>query len=247
MAPYTKQRDLLDRGPYYDPSSEALFECMREGDVDGLRSILESNDDHRLFPVFFDLEQARNTFVSMAVRCSIFAADAGVSPTEVGFLFRKHMRESREAETLEEVRGAAANAAIEYAQVIRSHKHLATSPLVMRVQQAIVNRIYEEIDVRDIAQQCNLSLSHLEHRFKKESGTTLTQAIHNEKAKRACQLLTEGNLSCAEIATKLNYCSQSYFSKCFKDVVGVTPLEYRNKLGAHFAPRIRAERDASNQ
>ena len=43
-------------------------------------------------------------------------------------------------------------------------------------------------------------------------------------------LLDNTDLSIKEIATKLNFPTQSFFGKYFKQYVGISPKEYRNKL-----------------
>ena len=45
----------------------------------------------------------------------------------------------------------------------------------------------------------------------------------------AKQLLENSDLTIKEIATKLNFPTQSFFGKYFKQYVGVSPKEYRNK------------------
>ncbi|MES2798039.1 MAG: helix-turn-helix domain-containing protein, partial [Bacteroidota bacterium] len=41
-------------------------------------------------------------------------------------------------------------------------------------------------------------------------------------------LLSNTNLSISEIAYQLNFADQSYFSKYFRKLVGISPGEYRN-------------------
>ena len=43
-------------------------------------------------------------------------------------------------------------------------------------------------------------------------------------------MLDNTDLSIKEIATKLNFPTQSFFGKYFKQYVGISPKEYRNKL-----------------
>ena len=45
----------------------------------------------------------------------------------------------------------------------------------------------------------------------------------------ACVLLTETNLSIAQVAEALNYEEIKYFSRGFKKVTGISPLAYRKQ------------------
>ena len=226
------RQTLLEPAPFYETLSEAFYERVREGDSAGVEDLLERYGIDKLFPNALDLEQANNTFASTLTRSAIHAGEAGVSPLDIGTLYRKFMRRCRNASSVDEVRAIASDALLSYAKLIEANSRERETALVMDVLQYIANNIFNPIIVADIAQQLNMSLSSLEHRFKQESGITIMQAIKHEKIKQACQMLSETDLSCAEIAAKLNYCSQSYFSKCFKEEVGVSPLAYRKKRNA---------------
>ncbi len=48
------------------------------------------------------------------------------------------------------------------------------------------------------------------------------------KINRAKTLIKSTDKSILEISTTLSFCDQCNFSKIFKDIVGCTPIEYRN-------------------
>ena len=47
------------------------------------------------------------------------------------------------------------------------------------------------------------------------------------RIRKAIELLRDADLKIYEIAQKVGYSSQHYFSSAFKRVLGVSPLEYR--------------------
>ena len=65
--------------------------------------------------------------------------------------------------------------------------------------------------------------------IKEKSGSTALQWIVQMVITEAKQLLENSDLTIKEIATKLNFPTQSFFGKYFKQYVGVSPKEYRNK------------------
>jgi AraC-like DNA-binding protein len=44
---------------------------------------------------------------------------------------------------------------------------------------------------------------------------------------KACELLTDADLNPADIAEFLGFCSISYFYRVFKDIIGMTPAEFK--------------------
>ncbi len=230
----TRREELLESPTHYDLISESCFKCVKKGDTEGLRELLENNQSTDFFTAIEDLEQAKNNYAFLVARCAYYSGSAGVSAVTIGALFRKYMLVHKQAASIADLRPAAIAALKEFTTAIAAQKKSPRSPFVLAVEQIIAMHVFDEINVSAIAAQSNMSLSSLEHRFKKETGHTLTHAIRQAKITKACRMLAEGSLSCAEIATKLNFCSQSYFSKCFKDTIGMTPLEYRDKFSSRF-------------
>ena len=47
----------------------------------------------------------------------------------------------------------------------------------------------------------------------------------------AKRMLRDTDLTVANIADRLAFCSQSYFTKNFTEIEGMTPVEYRRQFG----------------
>lgn len=80
-----------------------------------------------------------------------------------------------------------------------------------------------------LADHATLSVSRLAHRFKEETGTTLIEYLTWIRIGHAQRLLTETDKSCQKIADEVGYNNQSYFSRAFRRVVGITPRQFRHR------------------
>jgi AraC-like DNA-binding protein len=58
------------------------------------------------------------------------------------------------------------------------------------------------------------------------TGLAPSEFIRSIRLKRAAQLLTQGNYPVAEVAEKVGFNTQKYFSKYFKESFGVSPSKY---------------------
>ncbi|MBQ2705601.1 MAG: helix-turn-helix transcriptional regulator, partial [Agathobacter sp.] len=81
----------------------------------------------------------------------------------------------------------------------------------------------------DIANALFISRSHLSTRFKQETGMNLTEYIHYIKISEAKHLLKHTDKNLLLISNYLGYSSQSHFTRIFKKMVGMSPIEYREK------------------
>jgi AraC-like DNA-binding protein len=77
-----------------------------------------------------------------------------------------------------------------------------------------------------MAEQCHVSLRHLERRFKLEVGFTPRVWLRRQRLKTALFRL-QGTASIKEIAYGLRYCQVSHFCRDFKLQFKMTPSEFR--------------------
>lgn len=83
------------------------------------------------------------------------------------------------------------------------------------------------ITLADIARISHLSVSRLAHIFKEQMGITIIDYLTSVRIERAKQLLLATEQSCTEICFQVGYNNQSYFSRTFKELVGMSPRQFR--------------------
>lgn len=87
----------------------------------------------------------------------------------------------------------------------------------------------EHRDVQWYAEQLNLTPKYLSEVVKAVSGRTAGHWISSYVISEIKSLLKNTDLSIKEIAVEMNFPNQSFLGKYFKNVVGISPLEYRNQ------------------
>ena len=74
-------------------------------------------------------------------------------------------------------------------------------------------------------------LSTFERKFKEHFSLTPKQYVLHMKVHEACRLLPGAN-SIARVALETGFGGQSYFTKQFRSIVGITPKQYQLALAA---------------
>ncbi len=89
-----------------------------------------------------------------------------------------------------------------------------------------------EITLNDLAKSANVSKSECLRCFKKTLGITPYKYLMDFRLSKAEKLLFQTDLTILEIAVQTGFNNQSYFGKCFKERMGLSPKEYRkiNKI-----------------
>jgi two-component system response regulator YesN len=90
---------------------------------------------------------------------------------------------------------------------------------------------YENFTLARLAYMSHMSVSYFSMLFKKTTGHTFLNYLNLVRLQKAKELLKEPDLKIYEIADMVGYTSLPYFNRIFKQIVTITPVEYRKRLG----------------
>lgn len=85
----------------------------------------------------------------------------------------------------------------------------------------------QQIALADISRAAHLSVSRLAHVFKEQMGITVVDYLTSVRIEKAKYLLIATDKSCTEVCYEVGYNNQSYFTRIFKELSGLTPRQYR--------------------
>jgi len=108
--------------------------------------------------------------------------------------------------------------------------HHGFSPEIERMKEFIVAYLHLPLSLQQLVEFARLSPSTVGRLFRKHLHTTPVDWIIRAKMERAQILLRMRRLSVAEIAGQVGITDPYYFSKCFKRIIGKSPLEYRKSV-----------------
>lgn len=108
----------------------------------------------------------------------------------------------------------------------------SSQDIVFWIINHINANLFEINSASDLAEAIGYSYSYLSHAFSRMMNMSIRDYIMRCKIETAKELLQTSDLSVTQIAETLHYQSIHSFSKSFKKVTGVSPLEYvrRNNL-----------------
>jgi two-component system response regulator YesN len=143
------------------------------------------------------------------------------------FFEDKHVFNTYEYKNIEEMENNLLKFLVQYmeacAQLIQTQNF---API--RIAKAYISENYNKsINLKDIAEIVKLNPVYFSIIFKKETGMNFSDYLTNYRLDIAKKLLVDIKYNISEVAEMTGYSDQKYFSKLFKKVVGVTPIEYR--------------------
>jgi AraC family transcriptional regulator len=84
--------------------------------------------------------------------------------------------------------------------------------------------------VAELADLCGLSVRHLLRKFKHSTGQTISEYIAHAQLTKAKHLLAHTSLPIKVIAYQLGFNSPSSFGVAFRDMVSISPSQFRHHL-----------------
>lgn len=93
----------------------------------------------------------------------------------------------------------------------------------------LTDNVYSNVSLEDLCKKFSYSRTFLCSKFRELKGISIRQYYTALKISEACELLVSQKYSVAHIAELLNYGNQYSFSRAFKQIMGLSPLQYKTK------------------
>jgi transcriptional regulator GlxA family with amidase domain len=97
----------------------------------------------------------------------------------------------------------------------------------------LTDNLHAHLTLADIAARASMSSRSLSRHFRTQTGTTPLQWLTRQRIRRAQQLLEETDRPVGYVAELVGFTSSTTFRECFRQIVGVSPRDYRRA----FPPR----------
>lgn len=210
---------------------QQVLDIVRRGDTLRLKEWVANAPAVRPGTVASDmLRQTKNTFIISTTLISRAAIRGGMDLDEALELSDSYIQKCEQLSSFEQITNLQYHMISQYTQAVEELRYNRNqSELVKGVASYVRHHLSDAIKTEDIANALFISRSHLSTRFKQETGMNLTEYIHYIKISEAKHLLKHTDKNLLLISNYLGYSSQSHFTRIFKKMVGMSPIEYREK------------------
>ena len=211
---------------------QAVLNIIRTGDSAALREWLSHAPAVRPGVVAGEpLRQSKNTFIVTATLASRAAIRGGMDPDDALSLSDAFIQKCELLQNLERITNLQYRMILEFTQQVEAIRRGTNgSALAVQVSNYIRRHISEAVTAEAIAAHLYLSRPYLSAKFKRETGSSLTDFILRQKTEEAKRLLCDSDKSLLNISGYLGFSSQSHFSRVFRRYAGFSPAEYREKF-----------------
>ena len=101
--------------------------------------------------------------------------------------------------------------------------------LVELAREYVEEHYYENLMLTDVAQKAGISAGYLSTLFQRQLSRGFVDYLNEIRIEHACAYLRQNYLKTYEIAYKVGFRDEKYFSRVFKKIKGLSPSEYRKQ------------------
>ncbi|MEI7807755.1 MAG: AraC family transcriptional regulator [Verrucomicrobiota bacterium] len=225
---------LLEHRPYdrirelYLLQEPMLLAAIRRGDRGESRRII----NHVLVHIYSAGEERsdllKGLLLELVVMISRAAVEAGAVQSEVLGMNFRFLTELAVIDDDEQLAAWLRKILEHVMSTIEQQKDFTPPLLIGKALDFMRRNLHRDISRDEVARHAGISPSHFSRLLKERTGRSFTELLRQCRVDLACELLGNTQHTLAEIADTCGFCDQSYFTRVFQDVKGLTPGQFRS-------------------
>ena len=125
---------------------------------------------------------------------------------------------------------------VELIGVQSSDSSFPHSRRINRIVQFVEKNYNRKISLEDVGEQVGMSASSVSRFFKKRTRHNFWDYLNGFRIDRAAQMMIETEHTISEISYACGFNNISNFNRVFRERIGTTPIDYRNKFKESIIP-----------
>jgi len=207
-----------------------LLRRVRLGDKEGAREVLNEILGKILFKNAGRTELVRARILELAVVLSRAAVEGNAELEMILGLNFEYLQKLGEINSIEELCVWIVKVLDRFTECVYENRNIKNVNIIMKAKEFIRANYKKKIKLEDISKVVYLSPYYLSHIFKKEVGFTLFEYLTKVRIEEAKRLLENTPWNTTRISFEVGCTDQSYFSKVFKKIEGMSPSDYRKRM-----------------
>jgi AraC-like DNA-binding protein/ligand-binding sensor protein len=223
---------IQDKAGFYPLQQEdELLAAMATGDVIAAKTLLNELLGYIFFYSGFQFDVIRSRVLELIVLLSRAAVKGGADAELIFGLNYEYLKEIGKFNNIEDLAywlSAIMNRFTDHVFHFGDVKH---ADVIFKAVNYIKAHYMKKITLDDVSKAVYLSPAYFSRVFKEETGYNFTGYLNKTRIEESKKLLRNARVNLSDIAGMVGYEDQSYFSKVFKKLTGMSPLRFRQSRG----------------
>lgn len=218
--------EKADKYPIKD--ERKLLAAIRDGDKSRAQEMLNKLLGEIYFYSDFKIELIKARMIELVTLLSREAISSGANISNMFKNNTNYIREIEKAESIDEISTWLTGIMHNFVHIVFDYSGVKHSDIVYKVSSYIKENFKQKLTLDEISKEVGMSSAYLSSIFKKEMGISISNYINKTRVEYSKRMLKNTSMTLSFIAGECCFETPSYFTKVFKDFVGVTPRQYRN-------------------
>lgn len=214
--PYEKEKELIIR--------------LKNGDIIGSKASLNKLLGHILFNTGGDIEIIKARVLELCALLSRAAVEAGGELDEIFGMNYKFMTQLSKINNIEDLCFWLSKILERFGNSVFNKYDIKNRDIIKQSINYMNDNYMNPINLESVAKYVHLNPTYFSTIFKKELSVGFSDYLNKIRIEQSKLLLSNSNYSILDIAIMVGFEDQSYFSKVFKKMVGVTPKDYKSNI-----------------
>ncbi len=217
--------------PYPFDTERNLLNCVASADRQGAQKYLNELFGYIFFSSGGKLSTAKARIYELLVLISRTAIDSGADSAYTMQLTQGYLDTITNLTTPDALCTWLAGALNKVMDNVFSYIDVKHADVMRKADMYLRANCTEKIKLEDVASMVYLSPAYFSRIFKREKGETFTKYVNRLRIEKSKPLLLQPEMRMSDIAQMMGFEDQSYYTKVFKSVTGVSPLRYKEAKG----------------
>ncbi|HOJ10228.1 MAG TPA: PocR ligand-binding domain-containing protein [Clostridiales bacterium] len=223
--------DSSELNSYPIEKEKELLMLISIGDKAGSQKILNEIFGHIFFSTGGNFEVIKARVLELTVLLSRAALEGGADAEQIFGLNYIYLNEIHSFSTVEELTYWLSNIMMRFTDCVFTLAGVKHVDVIYRAIEYIKRSYMKKVTLEEVASYVYLSPAYFSKIFKEEMKTNFNSYLNHIRIEMAKKLLLDDTISLVDVSNVVGYEDQSYFSKVFKRMVGVSPGKYREARG----------------
>lgn len=208
-----------------------LLSLISIGDKAGSQKVLNEIFGHIFFSTGGNFEVIKARVLELIVLLSRAALEGGADIHQIFGLNYKYLMQINNFKTVEEMTFWLSKIMARFTDCVFNLTNVKHVDVIYRAVDYVKRNYMKKITLEEVASYVYLSPSYFSKIFKEEMGRNFNSYLNHIRIEMSKRLLLDDSVVLVDVSNIVGYEDQSYFSKVFKKLTGVSPGKYRESRG----------------
>jgi len=221
------------KNDYPFDKEKKLVTLIKLSDKHGAQKLLNEIFGHIFFKSGKNYEIIKARVLELIVVLSRAAIEGGADTDLIFGMNFKYLNEINSIKTVEDLTYWLSKTMAKFTEQVFDLQNVKHVDAIYKAIEFIKRNYMKKVTLEEVAINSSLSTTYFSRIFKKEMNCSFNNYLNRVRIEMSKKLLLDESIPLIEVSIIVGFEDQSYYSKVFKKIIGISPGKFREKRGLY--------------